>query len=275
MLIFRLFNILIALLIFLPAAKAVEAPARIVSINLCADQYLLALADEGQIVALTKFARDSAISFHAERARLFPSVATSAEAIMELKPDLVLASTYRDADTKRMLRRFGILVEEIGRAETVPLMIEQTTEVSRLIGQVERGEKLVSALRATEIAPPATSPRKSALVYQRRGYVSGSGTIVAEMMRLAGVVNQAEQMGRNAVSHASLEEIVLNPPDYLIIEDMSDRPRDLGSELLSHPIFDRIISEDHIIRMPAALSVCGGPSFPAAVEALRNAVSGN
>lgn len=254
--------------------KGVETPRQIVSINLCTDQYLLALADDSQIAGLTRFSRDPAISFQRDRADTLPVVPVSAEAIMELKPDLVLASRYRDSGTKAMLRRFGFRVEEIGRAETVALMIEQTREVAALIGQPARGEELVSALGATESVDTGRASRRSALVYQRRGYVSGSGTIVAEAMRLSGIDNQAEKMGRHAVSHASLEEIALDPPDYLIIEDISGQPRDIGSELLRHPVLTRLFREDQIIAMSAALTVCGGPSFPAAVETLRRATSG-
>jgi iron complex transport system substrate-binding protein len=253
-------------------AEETTAPQRIVSINLCADQYLLELADDSQIAGLTRFSRDPAMSFHFERARHMPIVPVSAEAILQLDPDFVLASRYRDTNTKIMLRKFGLRVVEIGRAETVELMIEQTREVAALIGWEERGGRLASVLEELETVE-ATASRKSALVYQRRGYISGTGTIVAEAMRLAGIDNQAEKMGRRAVSHASLEEIVLNPPDYLIIEDISGQPRDIGSQLLRHPALTRLFSEDRIVSMSSALTVCGGPPFPAAVGTLRRAIS--
>ena len=51
-----------------PSAKAPALPQRIVSINLCADQLVLALADRGQIAGLTKNATDAEMSGEAAKA---------------------------------------------------------------------------------------------------------------------------------------------------------------------------------------------------------------
>ena len=61
-------GLLIGLLLIAAPAKA--APERIVSLNLCADQMLLALADRGQIAALSHLATDPGISAAAEAARV-------------------------------------------------------------------------------------------------------------------------------------------------------------------------------------------------------------
>lgn len=253
-------------------AGAVNAgPQRVVSLNLCADQYLLALAAPDQIAALTPHAADPGISFLAEKARAHPAVQSSAEAVMEFKPDLVLASRFRDGETKTMLRRFGIRVEEIARAETVESMIGQTRRIAALIGQQKKGAALVNALTGTAALPDA-GPRPTALAYQRRGYISGSGTIVAEMLRHAGADNHAESLGRSAVSRITLEELVLDRPDFLILDAPRSTPHDIGSQVLHHPVLKRLFRDDQFIHMPSALAVCGGPSFPAAVETLRRAL---
>ncbi len=54
------------------SAAEADAPRRVVSFNLCADQLLLALADPGQIVALSRFSRDPGMSAAARKARSFP-----------------------------------------------------------------------------------------------------------------------------------------------------------------------------------------------------------
>jgi len=46
------------------SGAAMGSPQRIVSTNLCADQYLIALADKSQIAGLTLFARDPSLSFY-------------------------------------------------------------------------------------------------------------------------------------------------------------------------------------------------------------------
>lgn len=260
---------LAATLLCAGAAKA--EPQRIVSLNLCADQYLLALAEPAQIAALTPHAADPDISFLAEKARAHPAVQSSAEAVMELGPDLVLASRFRDGETKTMLRRFGFRVEEIARAETVEDMIAQTRRIAALIGQEEKGKALVNALDETTTTPADTA-RPTALAYQRRGYISGTGTIVDEMLHYAGAANHAERLGRSAVSRITLEELVLDRPDFLILDTARTAPRDVGAQVLHHPVLKRLFRQDQFIHMPSALAVCGGPSFPAAVETLRRAL---
>ena len=54
---------ILMLMIFAGGAAQAAAPRRIVSINLCADQYLLALADRDQIVGLSQWAHNPAMSF--------------------------------------------------------------------------------------------------------------------------------------------------------------------------------------------------------------------
>src|SRR6201999_378458 len=52
-------------------AQAAELP-RIASINVCTDQLLMALADPAQILGLSPYARDPALSWDAAKAGRFP-----------------------------------------------------------------------------------------------------------------------------------------------------------------------------------------------------------
>src|SRR5437868_842546 len=65
---------------------------RIVSMNVCTDQLLIALADPKQILGLSRFSRDA--SWSADGARRYPVLSGGAEDVLVLKPDIVLASLY-------------------------------------------------------------------------------------------------------------------------------------------------------------------------------------
>ena len=105
-------------------ATAVGAPApvrpqRIVSLNACADEYLIALADKGQIAALTRFARDPSLSFYADkRRRTYPISQGQAEAVLALHPDLVIASPYRAARTRWRCSRGRVRIFDMASAES-------------------------------------------------------------------------------------------------------------------------------------------------------------
>ena len=250
-----------------------ETYQRIVSLNLCADQYLLALADPSRIAALTTFAQDPGISFLADRAEAYPTVPSAAEAIIKLDPDLIVGSRFRDTDTKTMLRRLGYKVVEIERTNTAQEMAEQTRRMGDILGSPARARELIGQIEKAASAAPLPGDAPSALVYQRKGYISGSKSIISHVMRYAGLRNEAEKLGRSSISRISLEELAVTRPDFLILDTEALGKGDIGSEVLHHPVLKRLFRKEQVIRMPSALTVCGGPSFPAAVEFLRHAIS--
>ena len=93
-----------ALLLLLSGMPAVaDAPRRVVSFNLCADQLVVGLADSNQIAALSPYAQDRHLSVVAERARAFPTLDWSAEGTVAFGPDLVLVGPNDRRETRRML----------------------------------------------------------------------------------------------------------------------------------------------------------------------------
>src|SRR4051812_47409220 len=70
-----------------------QGARHIVSLNVCAAQLLLALADPEQIGALSLYAADPGLSFLAIDAARFRHDTSSAEQVVAAKPDMVLAGT--------------------------------------------------------------------------------------------------------------------------------------------------------------------------------------
>src|SRR5689334_13603243 len=91
-------------------AIAQAAPLRIVSLNPCLDTTLVAVADRAQIAALSHYARDPYGSNIAEIAATLPITYESAEEVIALAPDLVLASRHSALATRNALTRLGIEV---------------------------------------------------------------------------------------------------------------------------------------------------------------------
>src|SRR3546814_16458732 len=77
------------------SVAAAAQPRRIVSMNMCADQLLIELADRGQIAALTELSRDPVLSFHAARAPSYPVADSSAEDVLMMRPDLVVSPPFQ------------------------------------------------------------------------------------------------------------------------------------------------------------------------------------
>ena len=135
-------------LAWLTPANAADPPQRIASFNVCADQLVVALADPGQIVGLSPYASDPAISVIADKARAYPKLALQAEAMVPLQPDLVLVGTWDRPLTQRMLRSLGFRVVGVDVVSDIAAGIAQIREMAKLVGHPERGEALIADIEA-------------------------------------------------------------------------------------------------------------------------------
>lgn len=262
---------LLALALITFGATAVGAPApvrpqRIVSLNACADQYLIALADKGRILALTRFARDPSLSFYADKARDYPISQDQAEAVLALRPDLVIASPYRAADSLALLKG-RVRIFDMASAESFDEVVQQTRQIAAAIGQPERGEALIRSMRARVEAAGRRPVMGVAANYQRGGFVMGPATLMDDLMTRSGLTNLARRGA--TLGRLSLEQIVQARPDFLILGDSASAGQDEGSLSLDHPALARAVPESRRLHIPSALIVCGGPSYPAALERLQ------
>ncbi|MGK2910730.1 MAG: ABC transporter substrate-binding protein [Sphingobium sp.] len=243
-----------------PAAKA-PPPKRIVSLNLCADQLLLALADRAQIAALTPLSRDRAMSAEAERAQSWPIAKGSAENLLMLKPDLVISSPYYQIPPQTNGRFRQVSLAD---ATSYPQIVAQVREVAAAIGHPQRGEVLIAEMTAAMAALPKPTRHPIAAYYQRRGYMTGTGTLVDDLMQRVGLRNLAGVLGKPVLSRLTLEEMVVAKPDYLIVETATDTVPDKGTEMLHHPALKAMAR----LRLPEAWTVCGSPAYVLAAQSL-------
>lgn len=263
---------LIPLLLAMPAAAmAAERPPRnIVSLNLCADQLLIALADRNQIAALTQFSHDPQMSFEAGKARLYPISKGSAEEVLALRPDLVITTPYQRSDTLALLQDRGMKRVDIKDAESITDIYANIRIVARAIGHADRGEKLIRRMGRDldRLSTDRPGRGRVAAYYQRRGYLTGTGTLLDEMLTRLGLTNLAVKLGRPALSRVSLEEMIAAKPDFLLLESETRQVMDHGTEMLHHPALRRSVAPSRQLYLPQALTVCGGPSYLAAIAAL-------
>jgi iron complex transport system substrate-binding protein len=243
-------------------------PQKIVSLNLCADQQLLALADDSQIAGLTRLARDPAMSAGAARARHLPVIDASAEDLLAIRPDLVLSDAGFPAPALAALPNVHFRTVPLNWVARYDDIIAQLRQVGDAVGHRDRAEALVARMdRALAQIDKAAGGGRVAADYQRRGFLTGSGTLVDELMGRVGLVNLATRLGKPALSQLALEEMVAARPD-LLIRSESPQVVDRGSELLAHPA----IADLGRVDLPQAWTLCGGPGYVLAAERLADAV---
>ncbi|MBN9564205.1 MAG: ABC transporter substrate-binding protein [Alphaproteobacteria bacterium] len=236
-----------ALFLLVVLAAPAQASQRVVSLNLCTDQMLVMLAPD-QVAALSPLARDPTLSIVAKQAASMPVTRASAEAVLRLHPDLVLAAPYGAQTTLGLLEEQGIKVQRIDLPTDFSGIRAQTRKLAALLGVPARGEALIATMDAklAALKPPDHPVR--ALVWQPRGYTAGPGSLADAVLRAAGLtdIGTGRQVG--------LEALLQLRPDLLVLPVPARSPS-LATELLDHPATAGIPRRF----IPPALTICAGP----------------
>jgi len=250
-------------------AQARQKPWRVVSLNLCTDEMLLAFADRDQIASLSYLVTDPSISTMVEQARGFPLNDGRAETILFSGPDLVLSGTYGQHNQTALLKAQGLEVLTLGPWTSLKEGREQIRTMSRVLGHPERGEALIGriddALRLTKDIVPG---QPSILAYDRGGWVSAADSPTNELLVHMGFRLHHEALGLPYGGVVRLESIVTSPPDYLLVDEDAGSAVDNGTAIFSHPALMNAVPPARRLVVPSKLALCGGPSTPALIEAL-------
>uniref|UniRef100_A0A9E8A7D0 ABC transporter substrate-binding protein n=1 Tax=Bosea sp. NBC_00436 TaxID=2969620 RepID=A0A9E8A7D0_9HYPH len=255
------------------AVSAAPKPARIVSLNLCTDELVLRLADRARIASVTWLSRDPRNANMAEAARAVGVNHGLAEEVLAAKPDLVVAGAYTTRTTVALLKRTGIPVREFGVPRNIAEMRAQITEMAALIGEEERGTRLVAEIDARLAAIAARRPieRPRAIVLRPNGFTVGRGSLVDEILTTAGLDNIAAGLGIESYGQIALETVALGGAQMLILNDTPDGPPSLANEILHHPLIVKRGARLKLIALPSRLWTCAGPSVLDAVDLLAKA----
>jgi iron complex transport system substrate-binding protein len=251
------------------------APAnlpRIASINLCTDQLLINLADPQQILGLSPYSRDPARSWAAARAASFPRLSGTAEDVLVLKPDAVVAGRFTKLATRELLRDKGLRVVEFDAARSlddtkkqIRLMGEVTRHPDRASAEIDRLDAAIAHVRQLAARKPYR-----VLAISRRGWVTGGDSLTSSLLANAGLSNAAKDLGFKSGGFASLEAIINLKPDLILVSDDSDLAEDEGSAFLLHPALERFYPASKRIVIPERLTVCGGPMLAEAMDRLAS-----
>jgi iron complex transport system substrate-binding protein len=237
------------------SSLAAAPPQRIVSINLCTDQLLMLLAPRERIAAVSYLAAQGELSPLASRARDLPSVRNSAEEVLALKPDLVLAGTYTSRHTTKLLRAFGIAVLAIPPAEDFHAVRRQLREVAAALHEDARADALIRQFDA-KLAAMTQLPRRRAGFYRAGGQTVGKGTLSHTVLSAAQMDNVAALAGLKGFGYMPLERLLIERPQWLIGSDYKRDVPTVGAQVLRHPVLQSLPGGEFI--MPGNMIACGG-----------------
>ena len=259
------------------AAQARDAPnsesRRVVSFNLCADQLVLALADPSQIAGLSPYAADPALSVMADKARAFRKLDWQAESTIALQPDLVFVGPNDRSMTRRMLISQGLRVVEAGFVSDLDSARRQIREMAELLGQKERGDKLLADLERARARLAAVSRKggETALVVERGGYTQGPSSLAATLLSEAGLKPPAGAPAGYG-GFIPLEKFLVLKPDLVFLKDPPKAATDQGAMFLVHPAMRDLYPPERRVALPTRYTMCGGPALIAAFDYMADAM---
>ena len=249
------------------SARAAELP-RIASINACTDQLLVALADPEQILGLGPYLRDATRSWSAAVAHRYPRLSGEAEDVLVLKPDVVVAGSFTKHATRELLKEQGQKLVTFDVAHSLDEVKAQIRKMGEVTRHPDRAEADVARIDAAIARTRrfVAKKRYRVLSISRRGWVSGSRSLMSSLVAEVGLSNAAGDLGLKSGGFASLEAIISLRPDFILMSNDSDFAEDEGRAFLLHPALEHFYPSSKRLVVPERLTVCGGPMVDDALD---------
>jgi iron complex transport system substrate-binding protein len=235
-----------------------EAPRRIVSLNLCTDQLLMALVPPARISSITWLSRtegDPALLALAQRLHVNHG---SAEEVLALRPDLVIAGRFTSATARALLRKVAVPLLEVDSVQDWEGVRRITREVAEAVGEPARGEELLQRMDA-QLAGLAR--RMPAVPLRAIGWsgagaeVPGRDTMFNTILGTAGAMNLGAHAGAGSFD---LEQVLRARPQVLLRGTAYGSKPALRNEVARHRVL-RALPGIAVVQYPEAVYGCGVP----------------
>jgi iron complex transport system substrate-binding protein len=243
-------------------APASSAPQHVVSILVCADEYVFRILPRERIAALSYLAADRhpVVSTIADQVSGIPLIRQNAEAALARHPDLVVTYQGVNQDLHTLMRAAGVPVLDLPWANS----LDDVRKVTRLLGDrlgeqaranalLEDMDRKLAAARANAPSPPVAT-----LIYEPNGYITADG-VTNEILNASGLHNAGADMHQTRLGTVPVETIVAVPPELLILNDSHQASPARADMLLSHPALAALERRTYVAHLSLTSLLCPGP----------------
>lgn len=198
--------------------KIDKEPQKVISIAPNITEIIFALDRSSKLVGRSEYCD------FPEEAKNITSIGSlkepSIEKIVELKPDIVIASTHFKKETVQKLEELGINVAVFYGAESFEGVYNTVEKVGKVLNAEEKAEKLVSEmkLKVQNVLDGVKDKLQPSVYYvvsfgKTGDYTAGKDTFIGQMLEMAGGKNAAEDAEGWAYS---LEKLTEKQPEIII-----------------------------------------------------------
>jgi iron complex transport system substrate-binding protein len=254
----------LALAVF--ASPALAAPQRIVSLDMCADQMVLRLADRSQIAALSTEVDRGYVAAGPAAAGL-KRIRPRSEDVLALRPDLIVRGYGGGARAGDAFRRVGVTVHQLDFPDDLADVRGNVESAAAAIGQSARGAALLADFdhRLAQAQSPQPA-RLRALYVTAGGATTGPGSLVDAMLRAAGLANAETGAGWRDLP---LERLSRAQPDMIAAAYFGQRhSATFIWSSARHPLARRLMEHKPVAWLRGGATACGGLETIEAIEAL-------
>ncbi|WP_235679358.1 ABC transporter substrate-binding protein [Aquibium microcysteis] len=250
---------------------AADGTPRVMSLNVCTDQLVLALAAPEQIVSLSVLSDDPDYSFLHAKAGAYPKNAGIAEEVFVAAPEAVVTGTYSLHNTTQLLRHLGLRVEEFDYTQTLDTIPLDIRRMGAILGAEARAEAMAAAFERdlAALRVPADAPRPTIVLYGQNGVATGADTLAGSVLEAAGFRNLAAERGFAGMAPYPLELLVSDRPDVVLLPARAEDAPALADEVTRHPAIAASGARLASGIVPRGAWNCGGYFTLEAVRALR------
>lgn len=204
----------------LPPAEPPPRPQRIVPFTFAACEVLLEVVDRDRIAGMPAEVASSPYSCIRDRVSGIPLLPSDPEALVALKPDLVVTASYVSRQMTRQLDLSRIPHRTLTDFNDVPSILGNIETLGAWVGEHERARALADRCRA-DIAslragiPAGPPPRVMTLGHD--GTTAGRRTTFHSLIELAGARNVSAERGIDGFLPVSPEQVIEWDPDVIVV----------------------------------------------------------
>lgn len=256
-------------LVWASLARAEATLPTVVSTNLCADLLALQLAAPAQLLSVSRKSQDPSLSPLAAQALQFSANDSSAEEIITLKPDIVLASKrWQSRHQSALFARHGMRLVVV----SFPLTWEEIFDTTRTVADALQRRAVAEELIAN------VEQRLAALQQQRRpfqvlylrpnGGSAGRHTYVDTVLASVGAINHATATGHVGWGRFPLEKLLVQPPDVFLLGDFARDAAYARNTYARHPQLQQLLAQTPHAQLNGNHWGCGNWQLIEAAEAI-------
>jgi iron complex transport system substrate-binding protein len=255
---------------FTMEVAAQEHLPTVMSLDYCADQYVLSLAKRDKIIALSDAAEDQ-FSYHRARAKGIPKSGSSIAEVVKYGPDIAVQTYSNAARMQEFTKRAGVKLISTTYGRDITTMFENMNMIGGAIGRQEIADTIINDYKARLEKIESGSQSKLTVTYLTpSGFTAGGGTFVDDIIKLSGFETYASKKNYRGWLELPLEDMIIDPPDIIITSFFDSNMENQSRWSLSrHDHILKMMQDIKTIHLPGALMACDGIFLIDAAEQIR------